>query len=193
MPIGQFTVAQWRKLTGWLNDGIYPEPLVKRQVLSSEASLFTFSNVKPSHNHLGIRVIGQTSYSAIEDYVYLRFNGDAASGHYWANQLKAYGGMGASTNSPFDNKVYVGTITGGSAPSAYPGFLYAEIMGYSDSTWLKSLLSRSGAIEGLAASFFMLDVISGGWVECSAITQVDIIAFGGNFKAGSVAELYLIP
>lgn len=28
MPIGQFTVAQWRKLTGWLNDGLLPRHLL---------------------------------------------------------------------------------------------------------------------------------------------------------------------
>ena len=32
MPIGQFTVAQWRKLTGWLNDGLLLDKLLVKNV-----------------------------------------------------------------------------------------------------------------------------------------------------------------
>lgn len=39
MPIGQFTIAQWRKLTSWLNDGILPAQAKQSSKVYNDATL----------------------------------------------------------------------------------------------------------------------------------------------------------
>lgn len=150
-------------------------------VPSGGLASINFAGIPTGYRHLQIR--GLSLNSANVDY-FLRYNGDSSSS-YRGHVI--YGTGSAAVNS----STFGGTTTGNdiafNAGSTYPVAFVTDILDYSSTTKNKTLKGLYGTDANGSGQAVL---ISGLWINTSAITSISITALGGTFSANSSFALY---
>jgi hypothetical protein len=153
---------------------------IATSTLTSSAASVTFSSIPSTYTDL-ILVTNAISQSTQADQI-IRFNGDSAT-NYSATILHGSGSAGASVRITNQSAIFI-NYYGNMPPSGFHQNTITQIMGYSNATTFKTVLSRSNNAMN------NLDAIVGTWRSTAAITSITVICNGQNYGTGSSFSLY---
>lgn len=144
-------------------------------------SSITFSSIPSTYTHLQIR--GLSLNSANVDYV-LRYNGDSGS-NYRGHVLYGDGSSAIAANT------FGGTYTGNdiafNSGTTYPVAFVTDILDYANTNKNKTLRGLYGTDANGSGQIVL---ISGLWMNTSAVTSITITAVSGTFSQYSSFALY---
>lgn len=153
------------------------------------ASTVTFSNLSQwvgVYRHLQLVSSVRNTANAGTGPLLARFNNDSA-GNYTYHDLVRVGGSTGSSASTGNTTINLGWIPHGSTTGGVFSINVSDILEWSSTTKNKVTRSMTGNI-GFDSR---VGILSGMWLNTSAITQIQLVAEGGNsFAQGSRFSLY---
>ena len=158
--------------------------LISSQVLASSASTVTFSSIPATYTDLVIRASIRTDRAAVEDWLFIKFNGVTTNRSY--TRLTGSGSAVASGRST------TGIVLGetNAATSTSNTFSNQEIYIPSYTASQNKPMSGIGMQEDNAAAAYMM-ASAGLWSSTAAITEINLYPeTGPNFVTGSSFYLY---
>lgn len=158
--------------------------LIQTQLISSNTSTVTFSNIPQTFRHLELRFvfIGQFNGGTIT----LRLNGDSSSNYSQHGLLKS-----VTTVTSFGGSS-TAMLTGGynvGSNQTIPMPAIASILDYASTTKFKTMRSTFGIVNS-ANSNSEVGILSGAWRNTEAITSITADSGGANWANGSRLSLY---
>jgi len=160
--------------------------LEKITVGAAGAASVTFNNI-PQTGYTDLKVVWsvRTLNSSVNEDMCMRFNGSSAS---YSNKQLYGSGSAAASNSPFTDKIYIGSGTGNTATSNSFSNGETYIPNYTSSNY-KSV--STDAVQETNASAAYMNLVAGLWSVTSAITTINIFPNSGtNFMQYSTFALY---
>lgn len=187
MPI----VGQFGSLAGF---GVFPggalESIATVTVGSGGASSLTFSDIPSGFQHLQVRVIARDGLNATTSAMQLRLNGSSTNADYFTHRLYGDGSTATAdhvTGLSGSGGILLSRIAGSTATANIFGAIILDILDYSVTTKNKTIRSFGGADANGSG---LVHVESGLFLQTSAITQVRLAPFSGNFAQHTTAALY---
>lgn len=158
---------------------------IENTILLSEAASVSFGtgNTLPQ-NYSDLILVTDTKRTAgstgAADFS-ITFNSDSSTNY----SSTYFQGSGTTTGSGrASSQTSIGYLASAETSATYNGVCYIHLLGYSNTTTFKSLLSLGGnSVE------FIRNTVSL-WRSTSAITKVDVVSLTGNFKVGSSFSLW---
>jgi hypothetical protein len=147
----------------------------------------TFSSIPSTYTHLQIRFSGRSLYSAANDSILVRYNGDSGT-NYVIHRL--YGDGSAAGSQGFTSQTYV--IAGDmpaatSSSSLTTGVSVIDILDYANTNKCKTTRVLAGRDEnGLGYAWFN----SALWQNTGAITSIQVLGANGTLAQNSIVALY---
>jgi hypothetical protein len=184
MPILGIIASSFRSAGGG-PEGAY-DALATVTVGSTALSSVTFSGIPTGYKHLQLRYVSRGSISATFTNVNVRFNGDTGN-NYITHWLDGNGTSASGENSGTTSLIYLGVGTGANANASVFGAGVFDFLDYASTN--KNKTCRALAGEDNNGSGF-LGLISGLWVNTSAVTTIDIFPNSGTFSQYSQFALY---
>ena len=123
--------------------------------------------------------------TAANDYITLRFNGDAGANYFSVYARGKDAGVTSNTNNG-SNEIFADSSITSSSTS--PGLFNINIMDYSATDKHKTALSRLNVVSG--SSQPGVSMASHRWANTSAITSILVKPYSGNFTSGSTFALF---
>lgn len=158
--------------------------LISKQVLTSNQSSVTFSNIPQTYKDLYLIVSGRTDRPLVTDSAIVEFNGIVNSG----STRYLYGDGTSVVSSTESNKIYIAQCTGGNATVNTFGNSEAYIPNYTASA--NKSISVTGVNETNATAAYIF-AFANLWPNTSAINSMLIKPnIGPNFTASSSFYLY---
>jgi hypothetical protein len=157
-------------------------------IAGANSAFNSFTNIPQTFSHLQLRVYGRTTTSATSEFAYLRFNGDTSTSNYRSHILYGDGSIASS----FDygtgrNYLLSSYLTAASAPTGAFGCIVIDILDYANTSKNKTMRSIGGFDNNGNGTATLM---SGLWMNTSAITALEIGPFTGASVAGSRIDLY---
>lgn len=175
------------QISGHLYDGPFGAyDSLASVTLSASASTVTFAGIPSGYKHLQLRYISRGSISAAFTNVNVRFNGDSGN-NYHTHWLDGDGATARGEDSGTGNLIYLGVGTGSTTGANVFGAGIFDFLDYASVN--KNKTCRSLAGEDNNGSGFV-GLISGLWMNTSAITSIDILPNSGTFNQYSSFALY---
>jgi len=158
--------------------------LINSNVLASSAASVTFSAIPATFTDLVIRASIRTDRAAVEDWLYIKFNGLTTNRSY--TRLTGSGSAAASGRST--SVIVLGETN--AATSTANTFSNQEIYIPSYTASQNKPMSGIGMQEDNTSAAYML-VSAGLWRDTAAITEINLFPeTGPNFVTGSSFYLY---
>jgi len=158
--------------------------LISSQVLASSASSVTFSAIPATYTDLVIRASIRADRAAVEEWLYIKFNGVTTNRSY--TYLSGSGSAGSSGRGT------TGIVLGetNAATSTANTFSNQEIYIPSYTASQNKPMSGIGMQENNTTAAYML-ASAGLWSNTAAITEINLYPeTGPNFVSGSSFYLY---
>lgn len=160
------------------------------QTLGAPAAGITFSAIAQTYNHLMIVVNARSAKVAVNDWLFLRLNGDTG-----ANYLAEYTAGSAAAASAGESlaaaTVAFFIVPGASATADHYGAAKLTVPNY------RSAVRKSACADFFSSQATTTGGLFGGasgqlWMNVAAITSITVMSFTGatNLAAGSRATLY---
>ena len=149
---------------------------IQTQTLGSAASTVTFSSIPQTYTDLVIIFVAKNTGSLNNGK--LIFNSDTGS-NYSGTRLEGNGSSAGSGRVTNTSALYTEEIS-----TTDWTLTTVNVMNYSNTTTYKTTLIRGGTASDRTAAWVCL------WRNTNAITNIDILTFGGNFATGSTFTLY---
>jgi len=162
--------------------------LEEEQVLVGDAT-FSFPGITQSDGDLVMIGYLRSDRVLESAEIWVEFNGDAVAANYNEQRLS---GRTAATSAGSVNNNQVGQCPGNTATANAFGSFFAQINNYADAVNQPHMLSMGGFHE-FVAPIGMVEIHSLRRNNVAAVTQVDVVATGPNFKTGSMMSLYRVP
>ena len=162
-------------------------PIATQTVGAGGTSSITFSSIPQNYEHLELRVISQSSYTAYNSNVQYQFNSDTASNYAW-HYIAGESGSGAFTGVSTSSTLI--RPDGGATPGSYYaafGYFIVSILDYANTNKYKTLRSLGGFENNTSGR---VTLGSGLWMNANAITSITLTLLSGNFVQGCSAALY---
>ena len=140
----------------------------------------TFSSIPSTYKHLQIRAKISNVTSNI--YYYTQFNGDT-SASYARHGLYGDGTSAAAFGAATRNEIMVGYDGGFTQPLN----IIVDIQDYANTSKNKTVRAISGNDQNGAG---IIALLSGLWMNTSAINSLTIYNGGNNYTTGTVISLY---
>jgi hypothetical protein len=147
--------------------------------LSASTSSITFAGIPSGYKHLQIRY--SVLPTQVNQYSFLRFNGDTTTSNYRYHFIDA-GGSGTPSSGTAQNAysgIYVSTT--------YPGAGILDILDYSDINKFKTTRDLAGSDANGSGN---MNYYSNLWMSTSAITSINFSIQAGNYAATTTFALY---
>lgn len=148
--------------------------------LGSAVTSYTFSSIPSTYTDL---VLISQDTSAASNYGFIQFNSDTGA-NYSDTMLNGDGSSASSgrltrtSGAPFSNGIYFGNVNN------TPNLRIMNIMNYSNTTTLKTVLSRNQFNSAFTSAYVGL------WNSTAAINSITLTATGTTFSVGSTFTLY---
>lgn len=159
-----------------------PKRIIQRIELTESAATVTFDDIPQNFESIALRVYARTDRAAIDDYINVRLNSDAAVANYASQRVRG----SAAATSAVRSAVWPYTLQITASAEGYREYGGGTIMfpGYSETDRHKHSVSLTVRTENL------IELRSNRWLSVNAITQITLLPdVGPNFVAGSVFEL----
>jgi hypothetical protein len=179
-PLLQTLGAASVRAFGWSrgsNGGGGAMELISTQLISSSTASVTFSSIPSTYKHLQIRYTGNNS-GGTNGSIQLQFNADTGA-NYASHYLQGNGSSVSSAQAGNSNWI-IGPNFGYSV-GASAGIL--DILDYTSTAKNKTVRG----LGGYAVGQYYVSLISGVWLNTSAITSVLV---QGSFVSSSRISLY---
>jgi hypothetical protein len=151
--------------------------------LTATASSVTFSSIPQGYTDLKIVLSARTNAAAVNDYVYMQFNG---AGYNSSVRFLQGSGSGASSNNEATG--YIGIVDGNTATASTFSSNEIYIPNYTGGT--NKPFSVDGTMENNATTSFM-HLFTGFWSSTAAINSITLKPDASNtFLANSTFTLY---
>lgn len=166
--------------------------LIGSQALLAPAASVTFSSIPSTYRQLQLWCLIWTNsgHAAGNDSLWMRFNNDSGSGHYYSAGF--YGGSlgpasdSTSTDTKFD--LAVNSIGGIVSPLAFTSVVI-DIPFYAQTTTAKTVHGRTARADSVGGT--MIEKVNVGlWNQSSAINQIDLLPSSGSWATNSLFALY---
>ena len=161
---------------------------ISQVVTSGSQASVTFSSIPSTYTDLIITVQGRSNRSASpKDQVYIQLNGDTGSNY---NSQYAEVSIDLTFNGSVNNvALYGGNIAAATASANMSGSTETTILGYANTAFYKTWLSRGGGYQDTQA---FVGQYAGSWNNTAAVTSVTVYlpAIPSTFVDGSVVTLY---
>ena len=160
---------------------------IAETLLGSAAASISFSSIPATFRHLLIVLAGRTDRASVtRDTVLLRVNSDSGA-NYDRQDLAAQNTTVTGSQSLAATSADVGTLAAANATAGRSGVLRLLIADYAGTTFWKSFVSESAAMDGGGN----LIPRGGQWKSTAAIDTVAFTTAGAaNFLTGTLASLY---
>jgi hypothetical protein len=158
-------------------------------VLTSDGTV-TFSSIPGTYKHLILEVSGRGNRAAVEDPVYVRFNGDGTNGNYDWQEVRSSATTVASSESIGTSIIQIGVVPSATASSGPNGAITAQIHNYAATTFQKSIIATSGHKVGTSSGNVTTRQNAGFWRSTAAITSVTVGCANASLLTGTIVSLY---
>lgn len=159
--------------------------LLQRQVLGSDTTTVTFSNIDQSFTNLWLVVSGGITGTKMRD-LNIEFNDDTSNSYNWYR----FGNVGDGTTDSFVLSTDVQGVIGRMPDDALTGVIEAMIHSYSSSGTQTVVSSRYTVMGSSNSADFNIGQAGTSWTQTSPITKIDLGRSGEQVLAGSVFSLY---
>lgn len=161
---------------------------ITEQTLGSAAASIDFSSISSSYKSLLLVAMLRGTNASATISPLMRFNGD--SGTNYGYLILSATTAAAATQVANQSSGQIGVVHAASADASAASPMIIEIPLYAGTTWRKTWLSRSGAVDEDTTTTTRLDSTTGMWASTAAINQVTLLPSVGNFDTGSYVALY---
>jgi hypothetical protein len=152
---------------------------------------YTFSSIPATYQHLQIRISALKSAVTAEE-LRLRLNGDTGT-NYVRRYISGYNLTPSESSATGQTYIQLANNVTGNADmsTTYPTIAITDIHDYASTTKNKTIRGVGG-IDQNTATNSEIDLISGLWLNTSAINSVTVFMHqvGANFAAGTTIALY---
>lgn len=163
--------------------------LISEQTPSGTGTV-TFSSIPATYRDLEIVVRGRSTAALAEVRPLVILNNDTGA-NYNCEEVVA---SGATTALPLQNlantSLFVGTITGASAPSGAVGAVTVKIYDYRGTAFNKVMTFIGGDTKANSSGNLLAWCGYGEWKNTAAVTRIDVVMASGNYMGGSIVSLY---
>ena len=162
------------------------ESIATVSVGSGGASSIDFTSIPATYSHLQIRAIAQTTGAG--QFTKMQFNNDTTVANYRSHVIYADGSSVVSntyTGSIFDGIPIWSNNTGNTANTFSPAII--DILDYANANKNKTTRSIDGRENNTIG---VLGLMSGLWINTSAITSIKFTGYSGNFPQYTQFALY---
>lgn len=179
-----WTGSQWDKV-------ISPTRFYDATLGSSQASI-DIQNIPQTHQGLLVLLYARGDKAASVDVVSLRINSD--SGANYDRQFVAGNAATTSAAETFGATQFdIANMPANTAPANVFGALVLNVPNYVGIANNKIISALTGEKHATTTGGLTVSNAMAAWRSNSAVTQLTLLASGGNFVAGTRATLYLMP
>lgn len=161
-------------------------------ITAGSQSTISFSSISASYVNLRLVVFGRDTNTGSGDVnVYMKVNGDATSGNYFASQyLIASGGtVSSGTVGASADGMWIGDLPGTNGDSNAMGIIDLILPSYSQTTFFK-MFNTASPTQANSSTALRVAMATGGWKSTTAINALVVKAGGTAFVDGTTATLY---
>lgn len=142
----------------------------------------SFPSIPSTYKHLRLMFIANNANTSFYK-IALRFNSDTGSNYYWHYVY----GDGSGTSGGVADETTAMRLTKLNYDNLFWSIGTIDIPDYADTNKFKTAIAFGGFDPNTTGN---VEFASGLWRSKSAISQIDIAPYAGNYKSGSVFELY---
>jgi hypothetical protein len=179
-------------ILGIVASGNYPrvtssyESIATVTVGSGGSSSIDFSSIPSTFKHLQIRVSARGTTAATSQEQYITFNGTSTN-YYSAHILYGNGSSAVATTSTYTTvNLMPRLVAASSTASVYTSYV-TDILDYQNTNKYKVIRSLGGFDANGSGE---IDLMSGLWMNTTAISSINIRPSAGNFEQHSRFALY---
>jgi hypothetical protein len=164
--------------------------LIQRQLLIAPAATVTFSNIPQVFTSLRILLVCRGSAATAQSSMIIQFNGDSGANYDYQQLFGQVSTPTSATSQGVTGFIIASIMQNGSSAANYPGQASMDIVGYSGTTFYKTICSTNCTCSSTSGQNFVR-ISAGAWRNTSAITSISMTPdTGGNFVTGSLFCLY---
>jgi hypothetical protein len=150
------------------------------------AASIDFTSIPSTYQHLQIRVLARGTTSATDQEQYITYNGTSTN-YYSAHILYGTGSSALSTVSTYSSVNLVPRLVAANSTASTFSSYITDILDYANTNKYKTIRSLGGFDANGSGE---IDLMSGLWMNTSAITSINIRPSSGNFAQYSKFSLY---
>lgn len=160
--------------------------LITEVVTSGSQATVSFSSIATTWRDLVLIIRGRGTNATTNVEARVQFNGDTGANYDQGIQTN----NGAVTIVYAGTTIFVGYLTGSTAPANTPSGSVVEIPNYKGTTFHKTTLSQMAVQLNTTGTNIFTGHGYGQWRSTAAINAVLVLLSAGNFVDGSVVSLY---
>ena len=166
--------------------------LLAEETLAGDTATFDIANIPQTWTHLEIIAMLQSTESAVQSDVWVRFNGDSGTNYQCVYEYAVPGTQGRTpaSDNVADTKMAVGLTSAANSGSADNFGLFKITIPFYTATGFRKALRAEAAFTREASNDPALTHGTGIWENTAAVTRITILPAAGNWKAGSKLMLY---
>lgn len=154
------------------------------------ASSVVFSSIPSTFTHLQLRVFGRTGAGYESDGFNVRFNNDGGN-NYACHFLQGDSVNASSSSATVQSTLYIaGRLPGSTVTASIFGSTILDILDYTNTNKNKVVRSIAGFDPNNTSAVVRVAMMSGVWLNTSAISQMEVLANSGGFAQYSRFDLY---
>lgn len=150
------------------------------------AASIDFTSIPSTYQHLQIRVSARGTTAATDQEQYITYN-STSTNYYSAHILYGTGSSALSTVSTYSSVNLVPRLVAASSTASTFSSYITDILDYANTNKNKTIRSLGGFDANGSGE---IDLMSGLWMNTSAITSINIRPSTGNFAQYSKFSLY---
>lgn len=167
---------------------------IAQVIASGSPTTIVFGAIPNIYSGLTLEYIARSNTAGLIDSLLISFNSDAGSNYYAQKLFATNTSVGASSFAALGGPPTIGQIAGATALAGIGGSGVVEIPGYAQTSFFKTLLSRSvggNAATTTGAGFLIMDNFGIAWNSLAAIASISLsLSSGPTFTNGSIFTLY---
>ena len=160
------------------------ESIATVSVGSGGAANVEFTSIPATYAHLQVRFIARTGSASS---IYFRFNNDSGSNYSGRHRLTGDGTAAAASGSSSQAQIYTFGLAGLPTAASTFGVGVADILDYANTNKYKTFRQLDG---GDANGSGTVELVSGAWMDTTAINEINIGLDSGSFVEHTTFALY---
>lgn len=152
---------------------------------TGSSRLITFASIPSDYKHLQIRAAARSTNASSTDFLAININ-SVDSSSYSQHSLAGNGSSVSSSAATSQTYINFATIPAASAIGNTHSGLVLDLLDYTSTSKNKTLR----CFAGMATTTTLIQLVSGGFFNTSAVTRLDIVTASGNFTSDSRVSLY---
>jgi hypothetical protein len=197
--VGSMTNATTTITAAMVSDGRWkmtPSGILYHEVslTGTTVTLPGAGGIPSGYRDLAVLLYGRTDKAAVtREVIDARFNLDTGTNYTWS-AISATDSTTVSGSSPSTGQtsMAIGNLPAATATASVPGQIWIDIPEYANTSFVRTLLARSGQHNG--TTNYQIGLFHGNWTSTAALTSLTLFTgAGGSYVAGSRARIEMRP